>query len=308
MQLLGREMSPQQTFVWEGMTWSPANLLLHAGFVIVAVGIVLLSAFLFKRFDPAYEGVGDGQGRLAGLQKRAQRLFGLERDLYTEEAPIEMGETSVVQLTPLDSSATGSRFGAVLSAELRLMLKGQPWWWYVVGLGIIVASLLAPQEAVTRFVLPIAWIWPILIWSSMGVREARYRTEGYVFSAAYPLRRQLPASWLAGWIVAILIGSGVLVRLILIGQWTGVLTWIIGALFIPSLALALGTWSGTSKVFEASYLFLWYTGPMQQIQQVDYMGLSPEESLAAGGPIIFTVATILLLVLAVAGRRRHLNN
>ncbi len=246
MLLMEREFGQQQTFVWEGMNWSPVNLLIHAGFVVVAIGIVLLSAVLFKRFDPAYERVGDGQGRLTGLQKRVLRLLGLEKDQTTEDEVIELGEIAAVQLTPLDSSATGFRFGAILSAELRLMLKGLPWWWYVIALGLIIAGLLAPKDAVTSFVLPIAWIWPILIWSSMGVREARYHTQGYVFSAAYPLRRQLPATWLAGWILAILIGSGVLVRLILEGQWPNVLTWAVGALFIPSLALALGSWSGSS--------------------------------------------------------------
>jgi hypothetical protein len=266
----------------------------------------LVSALLFKRFDPAYESVSDGQGRLAGLQQRIRRLIGLEKPQVTEETAFDLEEAPDVQLTPLDSSVTGSRFRAVLLAELRLMLKGQPWWWYFVGLGLIVGSLLAPLETVLRFVLPVAWIWPILIWSSMGVREARFHTEGFVFSAAFPLRRQLPATWLAGWIVALLIGSGALARLMLEGQWPGVLTWAIGALFIPSLALALGAWSGNSKVFEATYLFLWYTGPMQQIPQFDYMGLSPDDSLAAGGPIIFTVATILLLALAVAGRSRQI--
>ena len=142
----------------------------------------------------------------------------------------------------------------------------------------------------------------------MGVREARYHTEGYVFSAAFPLRRQLPATWLAGWIVAILIGSGVLVQLILLGNWPGALTWAVGALFIPSLALALGAWSGNSKVFEVTYLLLWYAGPMQQIRQFDYMGLSPEEPIAAGGPVVFLVATILLLALAMAGRRRQIRS
>jgi hypothetical protein len=142
----------------------------------------------------------------------------------------------------------------------------------------------------------------------MGVREARYHTEGYVFSAAYPLRRQLPATWLAGWIVAILIGSGVLVRLILMGNWPGVLTWAVGALFIPSLALALGTCSGNSKVFEATYLFLWYVGPMQQIRQFDFIGVSPEESLEAGGPIIFLAVSLLLLALAVGGRSRQIRS
>ena len=143
-EVLEREMAPLQTFEWEGMTWLPVNLAIHAGFVLVAIGIVLLSAVLFKRFDPAYERAGEGQDRLAALQMRARRLLGLKKDHSSDEAVIDLGEVAAVQLTPLDSGATGFGFGSVLSAELRLMLKGQAWWWYVVAFGLIVAGLLAP--------------------------------------------------------------------------------------------------------------------------------------------------------------------
>ena len=34
------------------------------------------------------------------------------------------------------------------------------------------------------------------------------------------------------------------------GDWRGLLAWLTGALFIPTLALALGVWSGSSKLFE----------------------------------------------------------
>ncbi|HEX3554932.1 MAG TPA: hypothetical protein VIA62_17040 [Thermoanaerobaculia bacterium] len=79
----------------------------------------------------------------------------------------------------------------MLRAELRLLLKGQRWWWYAVAAGLIVAGFAVP-EAGRRIVLPLAWIWPLLLWSSLGAREARFATDGLVFSAARPLRRQLP--------------------------------------------------------------------------------------------------------------------
>jgi len=179
------------------------------------------------------------------------------------------------------------------------------WWWYAVAVGLIVAGLLSTGRKALETWLPLSWVWPVLVWSAMGVREARHRTEQLVFSIAHPLRRQLPATWLAGVIVTLLAGGGVAVRLLLAGEWVTLLAWTVGALFIPTLALALGVWSGSSKPFEAAYVAWWYIGPMNQTSALDFMGAS-NGSVAAGMPWYYLALTVILLGLAVAGRRRQL--
>jgi hypothetical protein len=47
--------------------------------------------------------------------------------------------------------------------------------------------------------------------------------------------------------------------------------WIAGALFIPSLALLLGTVSRTHRLFQALYVLLWYAA-VNQLAAADYMG------------------------------------
>jgi hypothetical protein len=193
----------------------------------------------------------------------------------------------------------------VLLAELRMTFKGRSWSWYAVAAGLVVAALLVPLETAQNTLLPLAWVWPLLIWSSLGVREGRYRTDGYVFSTPRPLGRQLPATWLAGFIVAALAGAGVLVRLIAEGDRAGVLVWTVGALFIPSLALAFGTWTGSSKVFEIAYLMLWYIGPMQQIDQFNFINFESETPQTNSTVWIFLFAAILLMALSAVGRARQ---
>ena len=86
---------------------------------------------------------------------------------------------------------------------------------------------------------------------------------------------QLPAT-LVGWsLLALLTGGGFGLRLLLTGNIRGVLAWLVGALFIPTFALALGVWSGTGKPFEILYTLLWYVGPMHAIPQLDFMGSAP---------------------------------
>jgi hypothetical protein len=308
MQVLGREIGPQhpqQTFVWEGMTWTPASLIYPTVMVAVAIGIVFLSVRFFKRFDPAYDQPRDGSGRLANLRGKVLTVAGLGKSQRTSEPEVSLIETTDVRLTPLPAGKTRWRFGAVLLAELRMTLKGRPWSWYAVAAGLVVAALLVPLETAQNTLLPLAWVWPLLIWSSLGVREARYRTDGYVFSTPRPLGRQLPATWLAGFIVAALAGAGVLVRLIAEGDGSGVLVWTVGALFIPSLALAFGTWTGSSKVFEITYLMLWYIGPIQQIDQFNFINFESETSQTNPTVWIFLFAAILLMALSVVGRARQ---
>jgi hypothetical protein len=181
-------------------------------------------------------------------------------------------------------------------AELRLALKGVSWWWYLVAAGLIVGEVVSPVSS-SRFWLIAAWIWPLLIWSAMGTREARQRTAQLVFSTAHPLRRQLPACWMAGVIVALAAGGGAGLRLLLSGDKHGALAWAVGAFFIPTFALAFGVWSGSSKLFEIIYLLLWYVGPVNQLPALDFSGGS--------APVLFFASTLVLAGLALVGRRRQ---
>ncbi len=172
-------------------------------------------------------------------------------------------------------------------------------------LGLSIAALVTPLATARGVLLPIAWIWPLLLWSALGSREARHDTGGLVFSAAHPLGRQLPAAWGAGALLAMATGGAVALRLLLAHDWTGVGAWLVGALFIPTLALALGVWSGGGKLFEVIYLVLWYLGPMQHLAALDFLGSAPA-AVKAGMPLAYLAATALLGFAAVAGRQRQL--
>jgi hypothetical protein len=157
-----------------------------------------------------------------------------------------------------------------------------------------------------RAALVIAWIWPLTVWSSMGVRERWHHTDQLVFSAPHSLRLQLPAVWLAGVIVALITGLGIGIPLALNGEWGSLLAWIVGAFFIPSLALALGCWTGNSKTFEVVYILLWFTGPINRVSALDFMGAT-QQSVAEGVYLSYAAVTICLIVVAFIGRYLQIN-
>ena len=124
------------------------------------------------------------------------------------------------------------------------------------------------------------------------------------FSSASPLWRQIPAQWLAGFLVTLLMASGALARLGMEGDSTTLLAVISGAIFIPSLALAAGVWSGTSKLFEILYMAVWYIGPLNHaIPELDFIGTTGN-----GYPEFFIPLSLALIAFAIFGRARQLQN
>ena len=282
------------TFRWEGLDWTREIIVSRLCWLGVGLGLALLAAVFFRRFDPARE------GSKRALKPARQRQ---QSEMIEDRVVPDLVHTTA--LHPLTKPPRFS-FPFMVLAELRLALHGVNLWWYLVALGLFAGGLFTPAS-VSRAFLIAAWIWPLLIWSAMGTRETRLRTDQLVFSTAHPLRRQLPACWLAGVIIAILTGGGTGMRLLFAGEQLGLVAWAVGAFFIPTMALALGVWSGSGKLFEVLYLLLWYLGPANHLGEIDFMGaMGP--LLPPRTPLLFCAITATLAVFTVAGRKRQLTN
>jgi hypothetical protein len=289
---VGAMRAPAPTFRWEGISWTSDILLSRLALFAVALGLLFVASFLFDRFDPA-------------RRYRSSAVSPLPAVAAPARTSSAVTASPVRTLTPLPRSAAHSRFFAILAAEIRLLLKGQQWWWYLVAVGFIIACAAVPDPSARGMLLGCAWIWPILLWSSMGIREVQHQTHQLLFSAPHPISRQLPAVWLAGFVVAILTGSGFALRLLLSGNWRGLFAWLVGALFIPTAALALGIWSGSVKPFEILYTLLWYLGPMHAFPTFDYAASAPATP-ATHYPLFYLALTAVFAAAGLLGRKRQL--
>ena len=282
----GGFVNAPRVFTWDGVQWTPEMILARFSLIALSLLLIFLAALFFDRFDPSRS------------KPRRMKPSASKPDL----SPASTSQAlPAVHLSPLNKAANRFSFFNVLMAEIKLLLKGQRWWWYVVMAGIIIACLVIPSAAVREFALPVAWVWPILIWSAIGNREIHNNVQQLTFSSASPLLRQLPAQWLAGFIVTLLVSIGAIIRLTVEGDTTGLLALLSGAFFIPSLALASGVWSGTSKLFEILYMLIWYLGPMNKLMALDYIG-----SHGNGRPEFFIPFSIVLIVFALTGRTRQI--
>ena len=277
-----------QPFLWTGIEWNAAAVLPQMTWVIVSIGLVLASALCFERFDTARGKQASGK---TPSDQPGKRTFGIPMpDLHLPLPTITLP-------TPRNPLMT------LFLAETQMLLKGMRWWWYWVAAGLAVAALFNSPETVRAWLLPIAWIWPLTVWSGMGFREKRYNTDPIMFSAPRPLSRQMFSAWLAGTAVTALLGSGVLFCFLLHGDGLGTAAYLSGVVFIPSLAMACGGLSGSSKLFEVLYLLWWYSGPMNR---TDFLNFAASQSAAVitgylmGGIVLFGFATL--------GKQRQLQN
>ena len=301
-----------QTFVWDGFHWTSQIIVPRLAWFGFTLLVLLLATVFFDRFDPSRGilhrvAVAFGMGSARAPVAQAEPAAGSSLPAADAPAAATASAAAPVHLTPLPAGAAiagGSRFFTLLAAELRLMLKGRSKWWYLVALGLFIGCFAATAGEPRGKTLAFTWLWPALLWSAMGTRESRNATGALIFSSARALSRQLPAVWAAGVCVALLTGAGVAVRCVVARDWVHLFAWLVGAMFIPALALALGVWSGTSKLFEGLYTAWWYAGPLQPTPGLDFMGASPVPSASA--PVYYLVASFALLAVAAVGRRRQI--
>jgi hypothetical protein len=289
------------TFLWNGLDWTAHVLSVRVLWVAVAAALAFTASLFFHRFDPARVWRKQA-GAKSGALDASRPLREEQPSAVALSRPPSAADFRPPILTPLIRTSSRSRFLQLLLSEVRLMLKGQRWWWYAVAAGLLIAEFATPGAAVREGILVAAWIWPILIWSQMGCREARFNTQPILFSCERSLGRQLPALWTAGVMVALVTGGGVGIRLLLAHDLHGFAAWFAGACFIPSFALACGIWSGSSKMFEAIYTVWWYIGPAHQVRGIDFMATTA----ASSTPEIYAVATVALVAIAYYGRRVRL--
>ena len=280
---------PLQTFSWHGISWAPSEVFSRLSWIGVGFLIVLFATLFFNRFDPS--------------RGRFRKSKTVPSNVELESNKFDTAEkTFDTTLTSLMGRPLRFNFLRMVLAEARLIRKGLPTIWYFIAAILFIAGLVVPPEIARQYILPFTWLWPILAWSQLGARESQNRAGGLIFSNAYPLQRQLPAMWLAGVLVTALTGGGAAFTFIRNSVPASMLTWTLAVFFIPTLAIALATWSGSSKLFEVSYLAIWYFGPMNHlVAPFDFLSTMP------GTQVFYFIVILALLGAAFVGRQKQLS-
>jgi len=289
---------PLHTFTWHGLAPSAgfvtARLVLFAAFCCLAVA----PAAWFGRFDPAR----GHPRRVPPSGEPSAPAAEAARPAADAAAPMRR----TYRPLPPGSHRPSAAFGRLLAGAARILVQGTPGWWWLVAAALGVAGLAVPATLVkpgsdsTALLLSAAWIWPVLILSRLGAqrRENGLDTLLGCYPGAY---RQLAAEWLSGLTLTAAAGLGPMIQMAIAADGSRVAAWIAGALFIPSLALLLGTASHTQRLFQVTYVLLWYA-TVNHLGGADYMGTvlvhghpaGPSPLLTAGVAVAMLAATFAI--------------
>ncbi len=265
----------RHSFTFDGFHWTGGEVADRLMWFAVAACVTAAAALLFDRFArPA-----------RAAERRQSNAFVARWQSALERAT-----------TPLLDVVFGSAFGAIVLAELRLLVRGLGFWWYIVAVGFWIFQLAGDAKS-QSLAVGLAWIWPMLVWSQLGTREHVNATEQFIYPTLHPIRRQFAAQWLAGVLLALATAGGSLIHWTASGNLGGIEGIVTGAIFVPTLALACGALSGTTRLFEIVYLLLWYLGPLNRTI-FDF-------TQAASAPG-FAVASLVLLTVAIGARKMRL--
>ncbi|AUS09226.1 hypothetical protein C1X05_10590 [Laceyella sacchari] len=279
------EIGKLQTFVWDGITWTPDIIQSRLTWFIWAIGLFAVALLIFRR------------NSLLNRHAPAESKPGnpaVKPLLQQELTPGTMA------LSPLQGE---KRYELIphIRVELKLISKDFPRWWYIVTLLLIAGSLFLPYNELKDW-MGLLLVWPIALWSQMATREKRYRMTALVTSSGPPLLQTL-SIWIAGLLATFALGIGVTLNTIMAGDWDFLLSWVVGMCFVPTLALLSGVISGPKKVFEVIYLLLWYMGPMQYESALDFYGLHLTSKLTW----FYFLCTVVLLATALFLKKKQAN-
>lgn len=280
----------RQPFAWSGIQWSDYEIMLRLMWILIPVALVGTGAWFFDRFDPSRSKI------TLTSSKHEKRVHKAERP--TRPASIALVYKEVAKVIP--------DYGLVpmILAEWRVAFKQFHKVWYGLAFLLLAAQLAAPIEIVRLWVIPIAMIWPLVVWSSMGNRDRRHGTELLLNSSPRPMMRQFVATWMSGCGVAIVLLSGGMVRAIISADLSYLAALGLASLIIPSAGMAFGTVSGSRKLFEVSYLLVWYLGSIEHLAPIDILGTTASAITAAKLSLLLMLTGLSLQVAWMVKKRR----
>ncbi|MHA2254653.1 MAG: hypothetical protein ACXAAM_01100 [Candidatus Heimdallarchaeaceae archaeon] len=264
---------PLPIFLYTGINWTFSIILNRSIWIFVGLGIALISAVFFNRFNPEQK-IKQIRARKRKEQKEKIRrrkskkltesqIKEVEAEFYSSDNLLKTFKTHKYRF----------RFFFSVWIGCKLYLKQVPIWLKILMLGAILGCIFSPLWITRQYLLPVAWILPIFLWSKLGTYERKEKVEEIIFSTPNPIKQNVLSSLIIGLIISVCTGLGGAIKFIVVQEWSSLLFWGAGCFFIPSLALFLSVITGSSKAFEFLYVLIWYIGPMNQVSYLDYMGV-----------------------------------
>jgi hypothetical protein len=271
------------TFSFEGVNYDKVFLLARLMWISLSILLIILATVIFRRFK--------NEKVILPFTAREPKKQEISQDKNFSH--------SKAVILPTIERTHKPAFLQMVALEMKILLSGSIWWYVSAIVGLIV-FLLLPRSLFLRWSC-IVLLLPIGLWSKMGCYEKQFRTEAMILSSCSPELKWW-SSFIAGTLISFILSIPILSRFIIFSLYTNVAFWLIGVLFVSSIAMTLGRLSKTSRFFEAVYIMLFYFGEINGLRTFDFLGLT-------GNKIPYLFVSVLLISFSLiieSGKRGNL--
>jgi len=180
-----RQEADLTTFPWDGAPWTVGMFVGRLPWLGLALFLSLLAGLFFDRFDTTRARSGTRELPRSRNTPVGSGAVGALESLVFGAGDVAIGGAAGhhVHLTPLANAPRDSPVSGTLRAEWKLALRGPGhgggFWacWRSSSSGRRCHGGKSPDRT------PLAWLWPILVWSSLGNREVR---QGIISLSSQP--------------------------------------------------------------------------------------------------------------------------
>lgn len=239
------------SFSFEGIQYDHTFLFARVFWVVISILLIGFASILFRHKHPL-------------LAVQATR-----KEKTTIILPFSRShKNKVIYLPPIERSPSPALLQMIL-LEVKMLLPRSIWWYIAATLGCMLCLFL-PVSFLLKWACLIL-VLPISTWSKMGCNEKLNRTHALVASSCSSVLKWW-STFIAGNAIAFTLSVPVLFRFITLSQYTNALFWLVGILFVSSIAIMLGRISGTPRLFESIYIIIFYFGVINDLKAFDFIG------------------------------------
>ena len=279
---LTKDESSIKTFVWHGIEPTITHVLGMLPMLAFSGLCLLIAIFAFDRFSQNQpQNVNQKPISRWSIMSKIARLFDSLFKAVTQHF----------------------KFTQLLRLELKLLLNDRSAYWLIGLIVLNAAQLLVTSELQIKLILPLSWLWCLLIISQLGVKEKQHGVSELIGYSRHLGHQYELASYFAAWIILLVASLASVVTFIIEHDGLLLIQLMIAISFTSALAMFCGTVSSSKRLFEGLYLFLWYVGPTQAALYLDFFGVNSQASWQAGMPYMFLAITLALLAFSIGFKR-----
>ena len=303
-------------FLWTTALVAPLAAAHEQTAAIDPLGVTLLTAALFHGLTAALPHVHIGNNLSLGVGDATKHVFRFPVVVWTSPTiAVRIGWSALAVLLVAAASpyalATAvnqkrSRFielptrlarllplPPLVRIELAAALGAAGPLWLVGMLGLTIAAMAVPADALARAIAPLVWVWPIGPMAAASVVDTRARCEDVLRATPAPTLQRAVARTS----VCFLLAAVPVVALALRDGVAGSALLAI-ALATAAVAVVFGTILRSPLTFEAAALLVWYLGAVNHLPALD-----PASTLARPTIVIAICGIVCgLAILATSSR------